>query len=98
MRILSLRFLNLLLKLDPKDIQTSQLHSIMLGAVQPRPIAFASTVDENGVVNLSPYSFFNVFVVLGDFDFVLFQQSLEQRDKPGGLHSSLGFQLLIGKR
>ncbi len=33
----------------------------MLGAVQPRPIAFASTVDENGVVNLSPYSFFNVF-------------------------------------
>jgi flavin reductase (DIM6/NTAB) family NADH-FMN oxidoreductase RutF len=49
------------LKLDPKDIQTSQLHGIMLGAVQPRPIAFASTVDENGVVNLSPYSFFNVF-------------------------------------
>jgi flavin reductase (DIM6/NTAB) family NADH-FMN oxidoreductase RutF len=33
----------------------------MLGAVQPRPIAFASTVDEHGVVNLSPYSFFNVF-------------------------------------
>lgn len=49
------------MKLDPKDIQTSQLHGIMLGAVQPRPIAFASTVDENGVVNLSPYSFFNVF-------------------------------------
>jgi flavin reductase (DIM6/NTAB) family NADH-FMN oxidoreductase RutF len=49
------------LKLDPKDIQTSQLHGIMLGAVQPRPIAFASTVDENGKVNLSPYSFFNVF-------------------------------------
>nr|WP_042291742.1 flavin reductase family protein [Nonlabens ulvanivorans] len=33
----------------------------MLGAVQPRPIAFASTVDEDGNVNLSPYSFFNVF-------------------------------------
>lgn len=49
------------MKLDPKDIQTSQLHGIMLGAVQPRPIAFASTVDENGKVNLSPYSFFNVF-------------------------------------
>ena len=33
----------------------------MLGAVQPRPIAFASTIDANGKVNLSPYSFFNVF-------------------------------------
>ncbi|WP_405370228.1 flavin reductase family protein [Nonlabens sp. Asnod2-A12] len=49
------------MKLNPKDIETSQLHGIMLGAVQPRPIAFASTVDENGKVNLSPYSFFNVF-------------------------------------
>ncbi|MGB5983548.1 MAG: flavin reductase family protein [Nonlabens sp.] len=33
----------------------------MLGAIQPRPIAFASTVDMDGQVNLSPYSFFNVF-------------------------------------
>lgn len=49
------------MKLDPKDIQTSQLHAAMLGAVQPRPIAFASTVDVDGNVNLSPYSFFNVF-------------------------------------
>jgi len=49
------------LKLDPKDIKTAHLHGIMLGAVQPRPIAFASTVDEDGNVNLSPYSFFNVF-------------------------------------
>ncbi len=49
------------MKLDPKDTKTAHLHSIMLGAVQPRPIAFASTVDEDGNVNLSPYSFFNVF-------------------------------------
>ena len=31
------------------------------GAVAPRPIAFASTVDAEGRVNLSPFSFFNVF-------------------------------------
>jgi flavin reductase (DIM6/NTAB) family NADH-FMN oxidoreductase RutF len=47
--------------IDPKDISTAQLHGIMLGAVQPRPIAFASTIDKDGKVNLSPYSFFNVF-------------------------------------
>ena len=33
----------------------------MLGAVAPRPIAFASTIDEEGNPNLSPFSFFNVF-------------------------------------
>ncbi len=49
------------MQIDPKDIETAQLHGIMLGAVQPRPIAFASTVDGDGRVNLSPYSFFNVF-------------------------------------
>ncbi len=33
----------------------------MLAAVAPRPIAFASTIDKNGLVNLSPFSFFNCF-------------------------------------
>lgn len=47
--------------IDPKQLSTSQFHSYLLGAVAPRPIAFASTVDSNGIVNLSPFSFFNVF-------------------------------------
>ena len=47
--------------IDPKEISTSKLHGYLLGAVAPRPICFASTVDEKGIPNLSPYSFFNVF-------------------------------------
>jgi len=47
--------------INPKDITTPQLHGYLLGAVSPRPICFASTVDADGNVNLSPYSFFNVF-------------------------------------
>ena len=47
--------------IDPNSITTAELHSILLTAVAPRPIAFASTVDANGNVNLSPFSFFNVF-------------------------------------
>jgi flavin reductase (DIM6/NTAB) family NADH-FMN oxidoreductase RutF len=47
--------------IDPNSISTSQLHSILLTAIAPRPIAFASTVDKSGEVNLSPFSFFNVF-------------------------------------
>ena len=45
----------------PGEIKTSQLHQYLLGAVAPRPICFASTVDAEGKPNLSPYSFFNVF-------------------------------------
>ena len=46
---------------EPKDISTGKIHSYLLSAVAPRPIAFASTIDENGNPNLSPFSFFNVF-------------------------------------
>lgn len=46
---------------EPKDLSTGKLHGYLLSAVAPRPIAFASTIDENGTPNLSPFSFFNVF-------------------------------------
>lgn len=45
----------------PGEIKTSQLHAYLLGAVAPRPICFASTIDKDGNSNLSPFSFFNVF-------------------------------------
>lgn len=47
--------------ITPSEIQTKDLHAHLLGAVGPRPIAFASTISKDGVPNLSPYSFFNVF-------------------------------------
>lgn len=45
----------------PKDISVGKLHGLLLSAVAPRPIAFASTVDPEGHPNLAPFSFFNVF-------------------------------------
>lgn len=47
--------------IDPKESSNRELFGYMLGAIGPRPIAFASTVDKNGNVNLSPFSFFNAF-------------------------------------
>ena len=44
-----------------KELPTKEAHAFLLGAVGPRPIALASTIDENGRVNLSPFSYFNVF-------------------------------------
>ncbi|WP_347923811.1 flavin reductase family protein [Pontimicrobium sp. SW4] len=50
-----------MLSLEPKDISVGKLHSYLLSAIAPRPIAFASTIDADGNPNLSPFSFFNVF-------------------------------------
>jgi len=50
-----------MLSVDPNEIPTAKLHSYLVNAVAPRPIAFASTIDKKGKVNLSPFSFFNVY-------------------------------------
>jgi flavin reductase (DIM6/NTAB) family NADH-FMN oxidoreductase RutF len=46
---------------DPATLSQPALHAYLLSAIGPRPIAFASTVDAAGRINLSPFSFFNVF-------------------------------------
>ncbi len=48
-------------RIIPGEVSTSDLHQYLLGSVSPRPIAFVSTIDENGNHNLAPYSFFNAF-------------------------------------
>ncbi len=50
-----------MLTIDPKELPVPKLHHYLLGAVGPRPIAFASTIDADGNDNLAPFSFFNVF-------------------------------------
>ncbi len=44
-----------------KDLKTAGISNFLHYAIAPRPICFASTVDANGNVNLSPFSFFNLF-------------------------------------
>jgi len=50
-----------MLSIDPKEVSVPKLHHYLLGSIGPRPICFASTIDENGVPNIAPFSFFNVF-------------------------------------
>lgn len=47
--------------IQPEDLSSVALHRLLLSAIAPRPIAFASTIDRDGRVNLSPFSYFNVF-------------------------------------
>ena len=45
----------------PSDIPAMQLQQVMQTAIAPRPIALASTINSKGEINLSPFSFFNMF-------------------------------------
>lgn len=47
--------------ISPKDLNNLQLQTLLQTAIAPRPIALASTIDAEGNVNLSPFSFFNLF-------------------------------------
>ena len=50
-----------MLSIDLSEIGVPKAHHYLLSAVGPRPICFASTIDEKGRPNLAPFSFFNVF-------------------------------------
>lgn len=46
---------------NPDELKVMELQGLLQGAIAPRPICLASTIDANGQVNLSPFSFFNMF-------------------------------------
>jgi len=50
-----------MLSLDTSNLSPLQLQNYLQYAIAPRPICFASTIDKAGNVNLSPFSFFNLF-------------------------------------
>ncbi|MCK7517650.1 MAG: hypothetical protein MZV64_07995 [Ignavibacteriales bacterium] len=50
-----------MLHYEPKDLSVPEVHRLLLGGVAPRPIALVSTISKDGINNLSPFSFFNVF-------------------------------------
>lgn len=64
--------------IDLKDISTPVRQNYLQHAVAPRPICFASTMDKEGNVNLSPFSFFNLFST--DPPVVIFSPSRRVRD------------------
>lgn len=45
--------------IDPAELHVREMYQHLIRAITPRPIAWVSTVSENGILNLAPYSFFN---------------------------------------
>jgi flavin reductase (DIM6/NTAB) family NADH-FMN oxidoreductase RutF len=50
-----------MLHIEPKELAVKEVHRLLLGGVGPRPIALVSTISREGILNLTPFSFFNVF-------------------------------------
>ncbi len=50
-----------MISLNVNDLNASQIQNYLQHAIAPRPICFASTIDAAGNINLSPFSFFNLF-------------------------------------
>ena len=46
------------MKIDPANLDRADAHELLVSAIVPRPIAFVSTVGEDGVYNVAPFSFF----------------------------------------
>ena len=68
-----------MLGFDPADHAFGDIYKLMIGSIVPRPIAFVSTVDELGVRNLAPFSFFTA--VCPDPPTVLFCPSVRPSTK-----------------
>lgn len=47
------------MEIDPTTLEQRNLYKLLIGCVVPRPIAWISTQDAQGRLNLAPYSFFN---------------------------------------
>lgn len=71
--------------IDPRELLSSDLYGILTSSVAPRPIAFVSSLDSLGRVNLSPFSFFNVFG--SNPPTVIFAPTLKMQD--GGTKNTL---------
>ncbi len=50
-----------MLTIDVKELKPADLQNFLQHSIAPRPICFASTIDKEGQINLSPFSFFNLF-------------------------------------
>ena len=47
------------MQFNPKDLEQSAIYKLLTGIVIPRPIGWISTINEDGIHNLAPFSYFN---------------------------------------
>jgi flavin reductase (DIM6/NTAB) family NADH-FMN oxidoreductase RutF len=72
-----------MLSFDPARESVQNIYKLMIGSIVPRPIAFVSSLDERGVRNLAPFSYFTA--VSADPPVILFCPTVRPEDPGRGL-------------
>ena len=78
---------------DPSELPIRDRYALLVGTVAPRPIALASTIDDQGNRNLAPFSYFNVFSI--DPPVLMVGPTLRGRD--GGVKDTLANARINGE-
>ena len=47
------------MQFDPQELEQTAIYKLLTGAVIPRPIGWISSISEDGILNLAPFSYFN---------------------------------------
>ena len=75
------------MQFNPEDLDQRAIYKLLTGAIIPRPIGWISSISEDGMPNLAPFSFFNV--VGDDPPHVLFSTSHANNHKKDTLNNVL---------
>ena len=69
------------MKIDPEDLSRRDTHELIMSAVAPRPIALVSTIGEDGVFNLAPFSCFGTLAFKPALVYIQFSWTRDGRKK-----------------
>ena len=83
------------MKIDPSQHSHAENYKLLTNLVMPRPIAWVSTVDDAGVVNLAPFSFFNA--VSGEPLYLVVSVGTNDAPERNGAMKDTARNILAGK-
>lgn len=86
-----------MLSIDPKDLSAKEKYKFLIGSIVPRPIAFVTTLAEDGTLNAAPFSYFSVVSAQPPMISISIQRSgeLDRKDTARNILSAKSFVVHI---
>jgi flavin reductase (DIM6/NTAB) family NADH-FMN oxidoreductase RutF len=81
------------MQFDPNELENSAVYKLLTGAIVPRPIGWISTISEDGINNLAPFSYFNM--IGDDPPHVMFSTRRDNNTNKDTLNNVLATQQFV---
>lgn len=81
------------MQFDPNELENSAVYKLLTGAIIPRPIGWISTISEDGINNLAPFSYFNM--IGDDPPHVMFSTRRDNNTNKDTLNNVLATQQFV---